>query len=99
MSTSDRVVLFADFLHSHRELLVKPLFWTSHHLEMLGCRFQHVHHPPSMEHTCDERPLKSQPNEKESVARLLASSFSLQGKLSALTNILLSEGSIFDKRR
>ncbi|KGO65941.1 hypothetical protein PITC_021420 [Penicillium italicum] len=52
-----------------------------------------------MEHTRDgQQPFEEQPKEGESEARSLARNFSLQGKLNALTNILLSKGSIFDKR-
>ncbi|KAJ5585021.1 uncharacterized protein N7459_004821 [Penicillium hispanicum] len=93
------VVSLADLMLHHREILVDPLFWTSHHLEMLGCRFQHVDNVPPMEHIGDgRRPSAGLPNEGESEARSLARSFSLQGKLNALANLLLFEGSIVDKR-
>ncbi|KAJ6041411.1 hypothetical protein N7460_006801 [Penicillium canescens] len=99
MSASDGVISLADLMHRHQELLVKPLFWTSRHLELMGCRFQHVYNAPSREDTRDDQqPFQGKPNEGESEARSLARSFSLQGKLNALTNILLSKGSIFDKR-
>lgn len=100
MSASDGVISLADLVHCHRELLVKPLFWTSRHLEMMGCRFQHVYNAASMEHTRDDqRPFERQSNEGEAEAWSLAKSFSLEGKLNALTNILLSRGSHLDKRR
>ncbi|RAH39810.1 uncharacterized protein BO95DRAFT_426060 [Aspergillus brunneoviolaceus CBS 621.78] len=33
-------VSLSDFMQNHRELLVNPLSWTSHHLNLLGCRFE-----------------------------------------------------------
>jgi hypothetical protein len=92
------VILLAELIH-HRELLVKPLFWTSRHLEVMGCRFQHVYDAPLMEHTRDDQRPSETPSEGESEARSLARNFSHQGKLNALTNILLSKRSIFDERR
>lgn len=89
-----------DLFRHDRELWVKPVFWTFRHLELIGCRFQHFDSYPSMEQTGDDqRPLERQPNERGSEARLIAKSLSPPDKLSALTHILLSEGSILNKRR
>ncbi|KAF3405666.1 hypothetical protein F1880_010337 [Penicillium rolfsii] len=97
MSASDvGLVSLAELIRHHREL-VDPLFWTSRHLEMMGCRFKHADNVSLVEH--HQQPSEGLPNEGESEALSLAKSFSLQGKLNALANILLSEGSILDKRR
>lgn len=99
MSASDiGAVSLAELIRHHRELS-HPLLWTSHHLAMMGCRFKHVDDVSQIEHPQDyQQPYEGLPNEGESEAQSLASSFSLQGKLNALANILLSEGSILDKR-
>jgi hypothetical protein len=100
MSANDDVISLAELMRHHPEMLVKPLFWTSRHLELIGCRFRHVHNAPSIEDPHDDqRPLQGKHNERECDARSLANSFSLPVKLNALKNILLSEGSIFDKCR
>ncbi|KAJ5938319.1 hypothetical protein N7466_001453 [Penicillium verhagenii] len=91
MSASDGVISIADLISRHRRHLAKPLFWTSRHLEMVGCRFQHIYNTFPKAHIHDDQ---RSPDEGEFEARSLARSFSLQGKLDALTSILLSMGRI-----
>ena len=37
---------FRDLVRNHNRFLVGPLQWTSHHLDLVGCRFEDVATPP-----------------------------------------------------
>lgn len=41
------VISLAELMSRHRDLLVQLICWTSRHLEMLGCRFEHFDHVPT----------------------------------------------------
>ncbi|KAL2699775.1 hypothetical protein AAEP93_009750 [Penicillium crustosum] len=41
------VISIAELMSHHRGLLVQPICWTSRHLEMLRCRFEHLDHMPT----------------------------------------------------
>jgi hypothetical protein len=45
--SSNGVISLAELMNHHRDLLVQPICWTSRHLEMLGCRFEHFDHVPT----------------------------------------------------
>ncbi|KAF9885863.1 hypothetical protein FE257_012335 [Aspergillus nanangensis] len=101
VSASEDVMTFADYMRRHPELWANPLFWTSHHMELMGCQFQHVYDVSSMQDIHEDSPRKRQKrqkcHEKPSDEEWLARSFSIPGKLEAITNILLSKGSVFNK--
>ncbi|OQE21442.1 hypothetical protein PENFLA_c014G10017 [Penicillium flavigenum] len=40
-------ISLAELMSHHRDLLVQPICWTSRHLEMLGCRFEHFDYVPT----------------------------------------------------
>ncbi|KAJ6185811.1 hypothetical protein N7519_007112 [Penicillium mononematosum] len=44
---STGAISLAEIMSHHRDLLVHPICWTSRHLEMLGCRFEHIDHAPT----------------------------------------------------
>lgn len=46
MAASSRPKSFRDIVHNHRGFLINPLQWTSHHLDLVGCRFEDVGTPP-----------------------------------------------------
>ncbi|CDM29290.1 hypothetical protein DTO013E5_5980 [Penicillium roqueforti] len=39
-------ISLAELMSHHRDLLVQPICWTSRHLDMLGCQFEHFDHVP-----------------------------------------------------
>ncbi|CAI7603781.1 unnamed protein product [Penicillium glandicola] len=41
------VISLAELMSHHRDFLVEPICWTSRHLEILGCRFEHLDHVPA----------------------------------------------------
>ena len=41
------VISLAEVMSHRRDLLVQPICWTSRHLEMLGCRFEHFDYVPT----------------------------------------------------
>ncbi|OOF98973.1 hypothetical protein ASPCADRAFT_127558, partial [Aspergillus carbonarius ITEM 5010] len=58
MATESTLMSLRDLMRHHRELFVLPLFWTSHHLNLVGCRFETVDTPNTIsttdQHTQDD---------------------------------------------
>ncbi|CAG8386161.1 unnamed protein product [Penicillium salamii] len=103
----------AYIMRHHRELFVDPMFWTSRHLDLIGCRFQSC---KSTEYTQNNDMRQAQSNDNalerfdidhgpprgpswspSNPERLAESSTPLM-KLHALTHILEYEGSAFEER-
>lgn len=100
-------------MRRHRDLFVDPLFWTSRHLDLVGCRFEP--RKPT-EHTQDNDMRQAQNNNDAckrsdlgyglllvpppppSDPERLAKSCAPLVKLSALYRILEYEGSAFEER-
>jgi hypothetical protein len=79
---------FRDVVREQRGLLVHPLRWTPHHLELLGCRFEDAPTTPVFPETpSDQR----RPPERPDDAEMLAMSLSPDMKCYSLENILLGE--------
>ncbi|PYI00911.1 hypothetical protein BO78DRAFT_434069, partial [Aspergillus sclerotiicarbonarius CBS 121057] len=88
---------FRVILHHHRELFVNPLFWTSRHLDLVGCQFEDVD-AASIETTqasdCgtgDDRSLSD--------VESLATNVFLGVKYRCLVRLLVGECRIFAKAR
>ncbi|KAJ5581472.1 hypothetical protein N7535_000092 [Penicillium sp. DV-2018c] len=79
---------FRDVVREHRGLLVDPLRWTPHHLELLGCRFEDAPTTPVFPETpSDQR----RPPERPGDAETLTMSLWPDIKCCSLENILLGE--------
>ncbi|KAJ5566754.1 hypothetical protein N7535_006060 [Penicillium sp. DV-2018c] len=102
----------ASLMRYHRELFVDPLFWTSRHLDLVGCRFKWL---KQTEYTGDNTVMhqaqnkdgthKSTDFDQEPVrlptsdpsdARRLATISAATAKLGSLYRILVYEGSAFE---
>lgn len=102
----------AYLMRRHRDLFVDPLFWTSRHLDLVGCHFDPL---KPTEHTEDNDMRQAQntnnackrsdigcellgPPAPPSDPERLAKSCAPLVKLSALYRILEYEGSAFEER-
>ncbi|KKK14306.1 hypothetical protein ARAM_000778 [Aspergillus rambellii] len=107
MQATSEVTSLSDIVLHHRELLVNPLFWTSRHLDALGCRFRHIDNATTKE-TCDGHRASQRTNDNHtssgkkrmrmSDAEMLATSAVPSVKYHILCRFLLHEGSVFNKR-
>ncbi|KAJ5142978.1 uncharacterized protein N7515_001765 [Penicillium bovifimosum] len=79
---------FRDVVREQRGLLVHPLRWTPHHLELLGCRFEEAPTAPVFPETPNDQ---RRPPERPDHAEVLAMSLSPVTKCYSLENILLGE--------
>lgn len=108
MQARSEVISLSNIVLHHRELLVNPLFWTSRHLDALGCRFQLIDNAPTKEtgdgHKASQRTNDNQRSSaKERIrifdAEMLAKSAVPSVKFHILCRFLLHESSVFNKRR
>ncbi|CAG8008342.1 unnamed protein product [Penicillium salamii] len=105
----------AYIMRYHRELLVDPMFWTSRHLDLIGCRFQSC---KSTEYTQNNDVRQAQSNDnalersdvdhgppnnstwsRPSDPKRLAEGSTPLTRLFSLIRILEYEGSTFEQRR
>ncbi|PWY95730.1 hypothetical protein BO94DRAFT_455824 [Aspergillus sclerotioniger CBS 115572] len=87
---------FRILMRHHRDLFVNPLFWTSHHLDLLGCQFEDIE-ASSIETTLDD----SGSNNDRSLSNVesLATNLFMDVKHRCLVRILVGEGRAFAKTR
>ncbi|KAJ5917544.1 hypothetical protein N7466_011098 [Penicillium verhagenii] len=103
----------AYLMRYHRELFVDPLFWTSRHLDLVGCRFKPLESRENIRDIGDTREAQNNDDTRQwaecdglvpvpppppSAPERLANSCAPLVKLSALTHILEYEGSPFEER-
>jgi hypothetical protein len=108
MSSIHDAISLSDILRFRRELLVTPLFWTSRHLDALGCSFQQTDNFMA-KNTCDGykaprwREDKQAPAAKSrtniSDVEMLAKSAVPSLKHNILRRLLLHDGSLFNRCR
>ncbi|RAL02362.1 uncharacterized protein BO80DRAFT_443673 [Aspergillus ibericus CBS 121593] len=88
---------FRVLLRHHRDLFVNPLFWTSRHLDLVGCRFEDVD-------TANDEPTQASDcgtggDRNFSDVESLATNLILGVKYRCLVSILVGEGHAFAKSR
>ncbi|KAL4866877.1 hypothetical protein BDV12DRAFT_210251 [Aspergillus spectabilis] len=93
-------MLLCDLMLKCRELFVNPLLWTSHHFNLLGCRFVENVDNTSIESAHDKGKTEDNQSpcaEPPSDAELLATKPLADVKRRCLVDILVGEGRAFDK--
>ncbi|KAJ5584425.1 uncharacterized protein N7459_004225 [Penicillium hispanicum] len=89
-------ISLAELMHHYRDLLVSPICWTSRHLEILGCRFEHIaNHAPteSIDGLKVDIPKWRPPTEEE----YLANDALPSTKRWATARLLMRDGTIFNR--
>jgi hypothetical protein len=103
----------AYLMRCHRDLFVNPLFWTSRHLDLVGCRFEPLKSTEYAQDNTDMHQAQNNNDTREGSAfgyglvrvpppppsdpERLAKSCAPLVKLSALYRILAHEGSAFEE--
>ncbi|KAJ5927250.1 hypothetical protein N7516_009023 [Penicillium verrucosum] len=107
MSPRPDAISLSDILQYRRELLVNPLFWTSCHLDALGCSFQHIdnfstkdiyNHYEAPPQRNDNQTSSAKSRTRVSDAEMLAKSAVPSVKYNILCRFLLHDGSGFNMR-
>lgn len=93
----------SELVRDHRELCVRPLFWTTRLLELLGCRFQDV--ALSGDETVswrinknDGRDWQSQGKPEDFAERLAVTGAPLS-KIASITRLLTGKDGAFEHHR
>ena len=87
---------FRVLMRHHRDLFVNPLFWTSRHLDLVGCRFEDID-TAAVETTPDDSGTDT--DKSLSDVESLATNLFLNVKYRCLVSILVGEGRAFAKTR
>ena len=100
MATCSSLASLHDLMRRHSELFVHPLLWTTHHLSLVGCRFERVIDVSTdcIQHNHKEgeqRPRSGSPSDAER----LAMQFSHAVKHGCLVNLLVGDRNAFAKNR
>lgn len=96
-------VLLCDLEQNAREVFVCPLLWTSHHFDILGCRFENVEIPTSSieltQSKCNTEGNIKIRKERELDTQKLAEKASRAVSHDCLPSILLGEGRAFAEKQ
>ncbi|KND91088.1 hypothetical protein TOPH_04348 [Tolypocladium ophioglossoides CBS 100239] len=97
-----------ELIRHHREIFVSPLFWTSRHLDLVGCRFEDVENVNDATEYSGVGHISTQPSNDDGlpinddklieIVKRLAKHQTYTSKVSNLTVLLMGEGRAFDER-